>query len=207
MNKGPLYKKCCAVLFLIGILRGDWVIEQKASHEDQRVVISRSAYKLSVGHWDLIADFEQKMVWRVNRETKTAETIGLDEYLNKMEAGPRQGPEKPSGSGVFAGMACGKYSYSYTAKDPRTAGGWGGGESCYTKAIGVAEPYQRAFLRWLKLSQGSKGEYGVELWRSRAVDGPSRVNLETVRLVEKPVSGDEFRVPAGYRKIEFQFER
>src|SRR5580704_13690059 len=123
-----------AIFLLVVGLRADWVVEQKLMREDQRVVIGASAYKLHTGNWDLIADFKAGKVWRVNREKLEVETIGLEEYLKKMEDGPREGPENPSGSGAFAGMACEKYSYSYTSKDPRAAGGWGGGESCYTKA-------------------------------------------------------------------------
>jgi hypothetical protein len=193
----------CVVLLFAGALRADWIIEQKDyGNQPQRVVIGAWAYRLHTGEWDLVADFSQKIVWRSNREMKTVEKIGLEEYLTHPGAGGRPYQETPSGAGTFAGIACEKYSYTY---NDGTVGGWGSGESCYARSITMPEPYRKLFARWLKVSQGSSGEYGLRLWMKNAVDGPPRVNLETVRVEKKSVAADEFRVPGEYTKIPFKW--
>ena len=144
-------------------------------------------------------------MFRVDHGAKTVAHIDLDAYLDKTSGQLRKDAENPTMPDRVAGMDCMKYSSSYSAKDPKMAGGWGGAEGCVTKAITVAAPYTNRFEAWLKATHPF-GDQGFLIWLRTQVDGPWHVNLYTTKVRQATLPPTEFRPPAEYKEIEFTFD-
>ena len=198
-------------LLLAQTARPQWIVEQKFGGDRLREAIGKSALKES---WfdgdklqlDTIVDFAAGTLTKVDHEKKTIARISLAEYLEKESARRPPDAYAPAGAAEFAGLACKKFSYSYSNNDASgisRGGGWGGGTGCFTTVITVPPPYDQQFARYLQVSERHNENLGFTLWYQAYRGGPPRVVLETVSAKQVPVAPEEFLAPAAYKSVPF----
>lgn len=187
-------------LILAGGVRGGWIIDQHTGVDDSvRILIGKSDWKETRGAEDLIADFAEDMVFRVDHRAKTVAKISLSRYLEKEATEQHHDAEKANGPDRIGGVVCLRFQSVYTPGEDR------GAEGCVTNAITIAAPYAEKLNAWLRATQAF-GDRGFLIWMRAQAGGPWRVTRWTTHAVQRDVAREEFFPPADYHSVPFTFE-
>jgi hypothetical protein len=189
------------VLLILAVsAHGGWIIDQHTGYDESiRILIGESGWKETRGEEDLIVDFAEDMVFRVDNRTRTIAKISLDRYLEKEAAGRRHEPEKANGPDRIGGVACLRFQSVYKP------GANNGAEACVTRAIRLAAPYEQKLDAWLRATQAF-GDRGFLIWMKTQTGGPWRVTRWTTHAVQREILREEFYPPTGYHAIPFTFD-
>ncbi len=188
------------LILLAAAAQAGWIIDQSTRGDEKvRIVIGKSDWKETRGKRDLIADFADDMVFRIDHQAKTVAKITLKAYLEKQAAEQHHDAEKPNGPDRVGGVACLRFQSVYTPGDDR------GAEGCVTNMFTVAAPYEEKLEAWLRATQAF-GDRGLLVWMRAQTGGPWHVTLWTTHAVEREISREEFFPPPKYQEVPFTFE-
>ncbi len=188
------------LVVLAGSARAGWIIDQDTrSDEKVRIVIGKSGLKETRGKRDLIADFADDMVFRVDHQARTVAKISLGDYLEREAADRHHDPEKSNGPDRVDGIACLRFQSEYTPGADR------GAEGCVTNAITTDAPYAQKLDAWLRATQAF-GDRGFLIWMRAQTGGPWHVTRWTTHAVQREIAREEFFPPPSYQQVPFTFE-